>query len=157
MNQHHYSINLFWMSPKELSWSPGSGALGFSASSVFRSNFLFLITWFMKHFPTLLQIICIYTSHILYMWILILWCSISLEIKWKTAFLKEIILSVLSPGWSLFLVVSAPSFFLSWLEGRYFVFFIFSSQSCHRGSLLSHLFSHYLALAEFSDLSVISV
>lgn len=125
MNQHHSSINLFWMSPKELSWSLGSGALGFSASSVFCSNFLFLITWFMKHFPTLLQIICIYTSHILYMWILILWCSISLEIKWKTALLKEIILSVLSPGWSLFLVVLAPSFFLSWLEGRYFVFFFF--------------------------------
>ena len=69
MNQHHYSINLFWMSPKELSGSLGSDAPGFSASSVFCSNFLFMITWFMRHFPTLLQIICIYTSHILYMWV----------------------------------------------------------------------------------------
>ena len=91
----------------------------------------------------------IHKSYIIYVGIL--WCSISLEIKRKTALLKEIILSVLSPGWSLFLVDSAPSFFLSWLEGRYFVFFF---PIMPQGSLLSHSFWHYLALAEFSVLSM---
>lgn len=130
VNQHHCSMHLFWMSPKELSGSPGCGALGFSTSLAFCSSFLILITWLMRHFSTPLQMIYIYTIHILYVWVLIQWYLISLEAKWKTSLLKEIIHSALSPGWSLFPVVSAPSFLLSRLEGRYFVFF--SSQSCHR-------------------------
>lgn len=136
MSQHHCLMDLSWMSPKELSGSPGSGAVGFSASLAFCSSFLFLITWLMRHFSTPLQVIYIYTIHLLYVWVLILWYLISLETKWKTALLKEIIHSVLSPGWSLFPVVSAPSFFLSRLEGRYFVFF--SSQSCHRDDVHTH-------------------
>ena len=153
VNQHHCSMHLFWMSPKELSGSPGCGALGFSASLAFCSSFLILITWLMRHFSTPLQMIYIYTIHILYVWVLIQWYLISLETKRKTSLLKEIIHSVLSPGWSLFPVVSAPSFFLSRVRRQVFCIFLFPIVP--QGSLLSHSFWHYLALAEFSVLSVI--
>lgn len=139
MNQHHSSINLFWMSPKELSWSLGSGALGFSASSVFCSNFLFLITWFMKHFPTLLQIICIYTSHI-YVDI----NSVMLHKSWNQ--MKNCIIKGNYTFCTISRVIIIPcglgSLFLPLVVRRQvFCIFFFSSQSCHRAPFFHTCFN----------------